>query len=272
MCQPYSQDDTIGYRNFSSGFCRYRSRRYEARPWPSWEMPEEQLQGAGGTCLIPEPTGWSDLQAPELLFGPAGPCLPWVQGPGHPLPGTADPGAPWSPAVQQVPPCCQGSWWPAMASARRLTGRRPSEAASPGQGSLLQVLVAIAEVPGHPSGGLLAGCSCQQACFWEVSRSFMAVWGGAREGGNILQPVFAPPGPRLQGIRGYNEGRAAEALLARRGWAARGHWGDIRRQWDRQTEGHTHPGWPGRGPRSPLKEPGLAPLPFEHQRRIPGGT
>ena len=84
----------------------------------------------GGPASSLSPQAGSDLQAPELLFGPASLCLPWVQGPGHPLPGTADPGAPWSPAIQQVPPCCQGSWWPAMASLRRLTRRRPSEAAS----------------------------------------------------------------------------------------------------------------------------------------------
>ena len=53
----------------------------------------------GGPASSLSPQAGSDLQAPELLFGPASLCLPWVQGPGHPLPGTADPGAPWS-------PCC----------------------------------------------------------------------------------------------------------------------------------------------------------------------
>lgn len=65
-CQPYSQEDTIGYRNFSAGFCRFRSRRYKARPWPSWEMPWKS------SCRV--------LEGTRLMSKL--PCWAWPAGPG----------------------------------------------------------------------------------------------------------------------------------------------------------------------------------------------
>lgn len=99
-CQPYSQDDNTGYWNFSSGFCQCRSRRYRARPWPSWEMPwKSSCRVLGDTCLILKSFGVVWPADTELLFGPPSLCLPWARGPGHLLSWRADPGPPWSLAV-----------------------------------------------------------------------------------------------------------------------------------------------------------------------------
>lgn len=70
---------------------------------------------SGAPASFLSPLVWYGLLAPELLFWPPRLCLPWAGGPGHPLPWTADPRLPWFLAVQPVPPCCQGSWWQAMA-------------------------------------------------------------------------------------------------------------------------------------------------------------
>lgn len=78
-CQPYSQEDTIGYLYFFSGIRRFRSLRYRVRPWPSWEMPwKSSFRVAGVGCLISKSSGlpW----AAEYRGNPLG-CLtlsPWT--------------------------------------------------------------------------------------------------------------------------------------------------------------------------------------------------
>ena len=71
--------------------------------------------GCGGTCFMPKPPGLVWPTSPRVALRACLTLSPWAEGPGHLLPWTADPGAPWSLAIQQVPPCSQGSWWPGMA-------------------------------------------------------------------------------------------------------------------------------------------------------------
>ena len=95
----------------------------------------------------------------------------------------------------------------------------------------------------------------------------MAVWGRGRAEGNVLQPVFAPPLPRLQG---YVQPMRAE--LPRPCWAARSSGGPSAGRRTDRSQGHTPPrpraAWQGATFSPKGARAGAFAL---HTQRIPGG-
>lgn len=154
------------------------------------------------------PRVWSDLQAPELLFGPASLYLGRRAVDTH-SPGqlTLEPPGLWpSSRYLLAVRGAGGLRWPRSQGRPEGGLLRPL----PGQGSLLWVLVAIAEVPGHPSGSLLADVLLPAGLLLGGEQILHGSVGeGPGRKGTFCSLCLHRPVPRLQG---YLQPMRAELL------------------------------------------------------------